>query len=194
VFANGRPLKSAYKRFSIKNVNLQNDYECMREVLARRFNRYFEGEDEGFSRLPDLIFVDGGKGHVNAVEPVLREMGITVPVFGLVKDNKHRTRAIASSGSEISVTSTKSAFMLITRIQDEMHRFAISYQRSKHAKITYELELTKIKGIGVKKAQRLLMKYKTKSALKLATVEELSKLLGVKEETAVEVYNFIEKL
>ena len=84
--------------------------------------------------------------------------------------------------------------MLITRIQDEMHRFAISYQRSKHAKITYELELTKIKGIGVKKAQRLLMKYKTKSALKLATVEELSKLLGVKEETAVEVYNFIEKL
>lgn len=194
VFENGRPLKSAYKRFSIKNVNIQNDYECMREVLVRRFNRYFEGEDEGFSRLPDLIFVDGGKGHVNAVEPTLQEMGITVPVFGLVKDNKHRTRAIASSGSEISVTSTKSAFMLITRIQDEMHRFAISYQRSKHAKITYELELTKIKGIGVKKAQRLLMKYKTKSALKSATVEELSKLLGVKEETAVEVYNFIEKL
>ena len=162
VFENGRPLKSAYKRFSIKNVGAQNDYECMREVLVRRFNRYFEGEEKGFLRLPDLILVDGGKGHVNAVEPVLREMGIDVPVFGLVKDSKHRTRAIASSGSEISVTSTKAAFMLITKIQDEMHRFAISYQRSKHAKTTYELELTKIKGIGLK-AQKLLTTYKTKN-------------------------------
>lgn len=194
VFENGRPLKSAYKRFSIKNVGIQNDYECMREVLVRRFNRYFEGVDKGFSRLPDLIFVDGGKGHINAVEPVLQEMGITVPVFGLVKDNRHRTRAIASSGSEISVSSTKSAFMLITRIQDEMHRFAISYQRTKHAKTSYELELTKIKGIGIKKAQRLLTKYKTKNALKSATIEEISKLLGVKEEIAAEVYSFIEKL
>ncbi|NLK71083.1 MAG: excinuclease ABC subunit UvrC [Clostridiales bacterium] len=194
VFENGRPLKSAYKRFSIKNVGAQNDYECMREVLVRRFNRYFEGEEKGFLRLPDLILVDGGKGHVNAVEPVLREMGIDVPVFGLVKDSKHRTRAIASSGSEISVTSTKAAFMLITKIQDEMHRFAISYQRSKHAKTTYELELTKIKGIGLKKAQKLLTTYKTKKALKSATVDEISKLLAVKNETAVEVYKFIEKL
>ena len=121
-------------------------------------------------------------------------MGITVPVFGLVKDNRHRTRAIASSGSEISVLSTKSAFMLITRIQDEMHRFAISYQRTKHAKTSYELELTKIKGIGIKKAQRLLTKYKTKNALKSATIEEISKLLGVKEGIAAEVYSFIEKL
>jgi excinuclease ABC subunit C len=166
----------------------------MREVLVRRFNRYFEGEEKGFLRLPDLILVDGGKGHVNAVEPVLREMGIDVPVFGLVKDSKHRTRAIASSGSEISVTSTKAAFMLITKIQDEMHRFAISYQRSKHAKTTYELELTKIKGIGLKKAQKLLTTYKTKKALKSATVDEISKLLAVKNETAVEVYKFIEKL
>lgn len=194
VFENGRPLKSAYKRFSIKNVGAQNDYECMREVLVRRFNRYFEGEEKGFLRLPDLILVDGGKGHVNAVEPVLREMGIDVPVFGLVKDSKHRTRAIASSGSEISVTSTKAAFMLITKIQDEMHRFAISYQRSKHAKTTYELELTKIKGIGLKKAQKLLTTYKTKKSLKSATVDEISKLLAVKNETAVEVYKFIEKL
>lgn len=194
VFENGRPLKSAYKRFSIKNVGAQNDYECMREVLVRRFNRYFEGEEKGFLRLPDLILVDGGKGHINAVEPVLREMGIDVPVFGLVKDSKHRTRAIASSGSEISVTSTKAAFMLITKIQDEMHRFAISYQRSKHAKTTYELELTKIKGIGLKKAQKLLTTYKTKKALKSATVDEISKLLAVKNETAVEVYKFIEKL
>ena len=194
VFENGRPLKSAYKRFSIKNVGAQNDYECMREVLVRRFNRYFEGEEKGFLRLPDLILVDGGKGHVNAVEPVLREMGIDVPVFGLVKDSKHRTQAIASSGSEISVTSTKAAFMLITKIQDEMHRFAISYQRSKHAKTTYELELTKIKGIGLKKAQKLLTTYKTKKSLKSATVDEISKLLAVKNETAVEVYKFIEKL
>jgi len=194
VFENGRPLKKAYKRFSIKDVGIQNDYACMREVLERRFKHYQDetDTDEGFNRMPDLILVDGGKGQVGAVEPILREMGINVPVYGMVKDNKHRTRAIASSGAEISVSSTKSAFMLITRIQDEVHRYSITYQRQKHQKNSYALEITKIKGIGEKKAQKLFMKYKTKAELKNASVEDIMHTAGINRETAEQVFEFVQ--
>jgi len=164
----------------------------MREVLQRRFKHYFAKDDEGFSRLPDLILLDGGKGHVGAVLPLLSDMGIDVPVFGMVKDNKHRTRAIAASGGEISVSDIKPAFFLLTRIQDEVHRFAISYQRSKHEKKSYELELTKVKGIGIKKAQKLILKYRTKSALKEATPEELAETAGVSIEIGRNLYDFIQ--
>ncbi|MEG0615762.1 MAG: excinuclease ABC subunit UvrC, partial [Oscillospiraceae bacterium] len=177
VFENGRPLKSAYKKFSIKEISIQNDYACMQEVLERRFKHYFSDENadgDGFSRLPDLILLDGGKGQVGAVEPILRDMGITVPIFGMVKDNKHRTRAIATSGDEIAVSDLKPAFYLLTRIQDEVHRFSVSYQRKKHQKNSYELELTKIKGIGEKKAMKIIGKYKTKSELLKASVEDLA--------------------
>jgi excinuclease ABC subunit C len=194
VFENGRPLKKAYKRFSIKDVGIQNDYACMREVLERRFKHYQDetDTDEGFNRMPDLILVDGGKGQVGAVEPILREMGINVPVYGMVKDNKHRTRAIASSGAEISVSSTKSAFMLITRIQDEVHRYSITYQRQKHQKNSYALEITKIKGIGEKKVQKLFMKYKTKAELKNASVEDIMHTAGINRETAEQVFEFVQ--
>ncbi len=192
VFENGRALKKAYKRFSIKNVGIQNDYACMQEVIERRFNRYNEGEDEGFARMPDLILLDGGKGHVNAVTPVLNRMGISVPVFGIVKDSKHKTRAIATGGNEISITTAKSAFMLLTQIQDEVHRYAISYMKSVHNKNTYELELTKIKGIGTKKAQKLMMHFKTREALKNAAPEELGKVAGINTELANELYDFIQ--
>ncbi len=193
VFQNGRPLKSAYKKFAIKQADGQNDYACMQEIIRRRFNRYFEGEDEGFSRLPDLILLDGGKGHVSAITPILREMGIQVPCYGLVKDNKHRTRAIASSGSEISISGVKSAFFLLTRIQDEVHRFAITYQRKLHQKNAYNLELTQIKGIGVKKATNLITHFKTKDDLKKASVEELSKIAGVNISLAEDLKEFIKK-
>ena len=192
VFENGRPNKKAYKRFSIKTVEVQNDYACMQEVLERRFNRYFEGQDEGFSRMPDLILLDGGKGHVNAIAPLLSEMGINCPVFGIVKDNKHKTRAIASGGNEISIASTKSAYMLLTRIQDEVHRFAISYMKKAHSKNTYELELTKIKGIGIKRAQKLMIHFKTKETLKNATPEILASVIGINTELANELYEFIQ--
>lgn len=191
VFENGRPLKKAYKRFSIKEVEEQNDYACMQEVIRRRFNRYYEGEDEGFSHLPDLILLDGGKGHVGVIEPVIREMGLNVPVYGLVKDNKHRTRAIASTGAEISITQTRSAFMLLTQIQDEVHRYAISYMKSVHSKKSYELELTKIKGIGIKKAQKLMMHFKTKDALRKATKDSIAKVAGINDALATELYEFI---
>jgi excinuclease ABC subunit C len=194
VFENGRPNKKAYKRFSIKEVAVQNDYASMHEVLARRFAHYKDEneEDEGFRRLPDLILLDGGKGQVNAVEPILREMGINVPLFGMVKDNKHRTRAIATGGGEIAINENKAAFMLCTRIQDEVHRFAISYQRSKHKEQSFALEITRIKGIGEKKAAKLLTTFKTKEELKKATPEAIAKAAGVNIELANEVFEFIQ--
>ncbi|MBP1565385.1 MAG: excinuclease ABC subunit UvrC [Oscillospiraceae bacterium] len=189
VFENGRPMKKMYKKFSIKNVLIQNDYACMHEVLERRFRRYLDENetDEGFKRRPDLIFLDGGKGQVNAVEPYLREMGIDVPVFGIVKDNKHRTRAISTGGEEISVSSIRNAFALITNIQDEMHRCAITYQKKLHSKITFDSRITQVKGIGEKKAVKLMTRFKTIEALKNADAEEVSKIAGVNIEVAKEL-------
>ena len=197
VFENGRPFKAAYKKFTIKDVAIQNDYACMQEVLGRRFKHYLEddpGREEGFARLPDLILLDGGKGQVNAVVPILRSMGIQVPVFGMVKDNKHRTKAIATGGEEISVSDLKPAFFLLTRIQDEVHRFSITFQRQRHQKKSYGLELTKVRGIGEKKAQKLILRYKTKSALKEASAEELAKAAGIDLEKAKELADIIQNL
>lgn len=193
VFENGRPLKKAYKKFSIKETAIQNDYASMREVLERRFRHYSDENetDEGFNRMPDLILLDGGKGQVNAVEPILREMGINVPLFGMVKDNNHRTRAIATSGAEISISGTKAAFMLVTRIQDEVHRFSITYQRGKHRKQSGEMGITKIKGIGEKKAQKLFTAFKTREEFKKASVEAIAAAAGINTETAQLVYEYV---
>ncbi len=194
VFENGRPLKKAYKRFSIKETKIQNDYASMREVLERRFKHYNDDEetDEGFSRMPDLILLDGGKGQVNAVEPILREMGIEVPIFGMVKDGNHRTRAIATSGSEIAISGTRSAFMLVTRIQDEVHRFSITYQRKKHGKQSYQTGLTKIKGIGEKKTQKLFASFKTREEFKKASVEDIAKAAGINIALAEQVWEYVQ--
>ncbi len=191
VFENGRPCKKFYKKFSIKTVEEQDDYACMCEVLERRFRNYFEKTDDGFSTLPDLIFLDGGQGHVNRVTPVVRAMGIDVPIFGLVKDSKHRTRAVATGGGEISLTKSRTAFNLVTRIQDEVHRYAITYQASKHRKTSYQLELTKVKGIGEKKAIKLMTEFKTKDNLKKATAEEIAKACGVNISVARELIKII---
>ena len=174
VYENGRPCRKFYKRFSIKTVADQNDYACMAEVLERRFRNYFEKTDEGFSTLPDLIFLDGGQGHVNVITPLVRAMGIDVPIYGLVKDSKHRTRAVATGGGEISLTRSRAAFNLVTQIQDEVHRYAITYQAKKHKKSSYQLELTKVRGIGPKKAVKLMTEYKTKDKLREASAEELA--------------------
>lgn len=193
VFENGRPLKSDYKRFSIKEVVGQDDYASMREVLRRRFTHYLEG-DGSFSRLPDLILLDGGKGHVAAVEPMLREMGITVPVFGMVKDSRHRTRAITSEGGEIAIAEVRSAFTLVTTIQDEVHRFAISYQRTLHKKANYQSELKQVKGIGDQKVKALMKEFKTKKGLKEATPEQLRQVARINQETAQALYDRIQQM
>lgn len=192
VYRNGRPFKPSYKRFNIKTVVGQNDYACMQEVLRRRMLRYLDG-DESFAPLPDLILLDGGKGHISAVSEVFDELKIDVPLFGLVKDSKHRTRAIARAGGEISVSANKGLFNLLTNIQDEVHRYSISFQRVKHKQKTYALELTEISGIGEAKAQALLKAFKTKQGMKEATADELRAAAKVSEAKARELYDFIQE-
>lgn len=195
VFEDGRPLKKAYKRFTVKEQELQNDYGSMREVLKRRLKHIVDQEgDEYFCRTPDLILLDGGKGHVNAVAPVLRELGLNIPLFGMVKDNKHRTRAIAAGGCEIQINNLKSAFSLVTRIQDEVHRYSVNYMHSKHKKKTYSSELLSVKGIGEKKAAKLLMRYKTRDNLRKASPDELAAAAGVNLETAKALWEVIHEL
>lgn len=192
-YKNGRPYKAGYRRFNIKDVVGIDDYGCMQEVIRRRFGRYIDG-DESFSELPDLILLDGGAGHVNAVREVLDEMGINVSLFGLVKDDKHRTRAISDGGGEIQINANKSLFKLLTEIQDEVHRYSIDYQRKKHKQTQYELELTKIKGIGEKKALALLKKYKTKQGIREATVEALMETAKINRETAENLHLYIQEI
>lgn len=191
VYENGRPCKRFYRKFTIKTVHEQNDYACMCEAVERRFKRYLEGEDEGFSTLPDLILLDGGKGHVATVTPVVRALGINVPIYGLVKDSKHRTRAATASDHEISLTSYRRAFALVTAIQDEVHRYAITFTKARHKKNSFALGLTSVKGIGEKKAQKLMTEYKTRAALEAATEYELAKTAGVSAATAAELYKYI---
>ena len=190
VYRNGRPYKAGYRKFTIKNVVGQNDYACMQEVIRRRLQRYLDG-DESFAPLPDLILLDGGKGHVSAVHKVLDDMNISIVLYGLVKDEKHRTRAIAAEGEEIQINANKKLFSLLTNIQDEVHRFSLSFQQQTHKKKTYELELTKIKGIGETKALALIKHFKTKQALKEATAEEIAAVAKIKPDKANEVQLFI---
>lgn len=196
VFKNARPFKKNYKKFTIKTVFEQNDYACMQEVIQRRIKRYLDNDetDEGFKTLPDLIFLDGGKGHVNAVSAVLEKYHLDIPLYGLVKDSRHRTRAIATGGGEISVSKMKSAFNLITRIQDEVHRYAVTFQTAKHKKNTYQLELTKVRGIGDAKAKKLIMHFKTKEALKSATTDELRSVIGGSDEMLSELKKIIDNM
>ena len=191
VFKDGRPLKSAYKRFAIKGFTGQDDYGSMAEVLSRRFEEYHKGQSDGlsvgFARLPDLILLDGGKGQVNAVLPIMKQYGIEVPVFGMVKNSKHRTSAISTGNGRIDFNARKKAFTLVTNIQDEVHRYAIQYHRKKHKKSTLAASLTQIKGIGEKKARNLMIKFKTMDAIGKATKAELMSVPGITEANAIEI-------
>ncbi len=191
VFEHAQPLRAAYKRFSIKTITEQNDYGAMSEVLSRRIARYEQEKEsgKGFGRLPDLILLDGGKGHVSVITPIIRASGLTIPVFGMVKDDRHRTRAIAADGGEISISAHKNAFMLLTRIQDEVHRYAIEYQRLKHKKTGFSSTLTEIEGIGPKRATALLKGMKTLRAIKEADVETLAAVQGMTRSAAQRVYD-----
>ena len=189
VFKDGRPYKNAYKRFKIKSFSGQDDYRSMAEVLDRRFGEFQKGEDEGFATLPDLILLDGAKGQISAVLPVLKKYGVNVAVFGMVKDSKHRTRAIATTGGDISIKSNRKAFTLVTNIQDEVHRFAITYHKKLQSKKLLKSELTEINGIGEKKAALLIKNFKSIKKIKEASVEELSSVQGINEEVAKTIFN-----
>ena len=195
VYHNGRPMKKAYKRFSIKGFDGQNDVGSMNEVLTRRFKHYYEDDDDStFKILPDLILLDGGQPQVNAVLPVIRQMKLDVPVFGMVKDNKHRTRAIAYDGGEIEINSHRAAFTLVSSIQEEVHRFAITYHHKKHQKSSFSTSLTNVNGIGDKKAKALLKHFKTISAIKSSSVDDLLQVKGISEKNAQDIVSYYANL
>ncbi len=193
VFKGGKPLKSAYRRFEIKGFSGQDDYRSMAEVLTRRFNEYEKAKHDnpadGFGKKPDLILLDGGIGQVNAVKPVLENFGLTdIPLFGMVKDNKHRTRAIAHGGGEIAINDKRRAFTLVSDIQEEVHRFSVEYHRQKQKKTMTAMTLTEIDGVGAAKARALLQHFKTLAAIKKAPVSELCKVQGISEVIANNIY------
>ena len=189
VFKDGKPFKSAYKKFKIKGFTGQDDYRSLAQVIERRMDEYKNGTDEGFKTLPDLILLDGGSGQVSAVAPVLERYNVNVALFGMVKDSKHRTRAIAQNGGNIALKSNRSAYTLITTIQDEVHRFAIGYHRNRRSKKMLSSELTGIEGIGEKRATELLKAFKTLKAIKEAEVDELCKVKGITRPIAEKIYN-----
>ncbi len=192
VFENGRPLRSAYRRFKIKTVVGQDDYASMREVIARRLQEYFKNKEsgEGFGRLPDLILLDGGRGHVSAVQPVLDATGVAIPLFGMVKDDRHRTRAIAKNGGEIAINSNRSAFTLVSTIQDEVHRFAIGYHRQLRKKASISSTLLSIEGVGPVRAKALLKRFRTVAAIGNADLEELIHAPTMTEPAAQSIYDY----
>lgn len=192
VFKGGKPYRKAYKRFSIKSFDGNDDYRAMNEVLTRRFSEYEKSKDstEGFGKLPDIILLDGGVGQVHAVEPVLREFGLKIPLFGMVKDNRHRTRAISGDGGEIAINSKRQVFTLVSEIQNEVHRFSVAYHHQKHAKRGLSLSLTEIEGVGEKRASALLKYFKTITAIKNAEVDELSKAPGITSAVAQNIYDY----
>ena len=190
VFKNGVPHKSAYKKFKIKSFVGQDDCRSMQEVVSRRFSEYLKGDDEGFSQLPDLILLDGGHSQLNAVLEVLRKYKLDVPVFGMVKDGKHKTNAIATSGGTIAIKSNRAAFTLLSSIQEEVHRFAIGYHRNRSSKSMLTSELTAIDCVGKATADKLLKKFRTIAAIKKATVNELSSVKGVTKKAAENIYMY----
>ena len=177
VFQDGRPKKSDYKRFKVEGLDGQDDYGSMRQVLLRRFTHYKAG-DTGFSEGPDLLLIDGGVNHAKVAEDVLQELALSFPVFGMVKDDRHRTRALVTAqGREIRIDNNQAVFALIGNIQEETHRFAITYHRQLRSKRLRYSELDGIAGIGPKRKQDLLRQFKSLTAIAQATLPELERLL-----------------
>ena len=192
VYKNGRPLKSAYKKFKIKGFEGQDDYASMAEVLTRRFTEYYNSEDaeEGFGKLPDLILLDGGKGQVAAVREVFDRMNISVPLFGLVKDDKHRTRAVTGDGGEIAISSRRQLFTFLSKMQDEVHRFAIGYHHQRRKNSTFKSSLTSIDGVGNVRAKALLKYFRTIDNISKADLEELENAPKMTKDSALAVFQY----
>ena len=183
VFEDGKPLRSAYRRFKIKTVVGQDDYASMQEVLTRRLDEYLalqkEGQTAGFGRKPDLILLDGGEGHVATVKPVIDRYGLEIPVFGLVKDDHHRTRAVALSGGEIAIQQKRAAYTLLSTIQEEVHRFAITFHRQQRKKSGISTALLQVEGIGQTRARELLRRFGSLKNIRQASLEELLSVKGM---------------
>ncbi len=191
VFVDGKPRKRDYKHFKIRGLTGPDDYASMDQVITRRFTHYRDG-DEGWSEKPDLLLIDGGSVHAHVAETALLQLDLTVPVFGMVKDDRHRTRALASpDGSEIGIQHNQALFALIGTIQEETHRFAIEFNRAQHGKKVKGSTLDNIPGVGPKRRADLLKHFKSIKNIKTATVEQLSDVVDKK--TAAAVYGYFRK-
>ena len=192
VFKNGKPFKSAYRRFAVRDAARADDYAAMREVLERRLTEYEKSpqHDSGFGKKPDLILLDGGSEHVTAVKPLIDSFGLGIPVFGLVKDDKHRTRAISADGGEIAIAAKRTVFSLLSDIQEEVHRFAITYHRKKRSGSMVSVTLQKIPGVGKERARALLRQFGSVKAVSDATVEELLLVKGVTRPAAEAIVRY----
>ena len=188
VFVDGKPKKSDYKRFKLENLDGQDDYASMRQVLCRRFCHYLDG-DKGFDEKPDVLLIDGGAVHAETVRAALEQMGVALPVFGMVKDNRHRTRALVSPlGEEIGIQGNPAVFSLIGRIQEETHRFAISYHRQLRSRHVRGSSLDAIAGIGEKRRNLLLKQFKSVAAIRQAELSALQECLP--QPAAQAVYDY----
>ena len=196
VYEKGKPKQSDYRKFKIKTVKGPDDYASMEEVLRRRFTHGMAEQQEGkeaygkFSRFPDLIMMDGGKGQVNVALRVLDELGLAIPVCGMVKDDHHRTRGLYYQNEEIPIDTRSEGFHLITRIQDEAHRFAIEYHRSLRGKQQVHSVLDDIEGIGETRRKALMRKFKSLEAIRDASLEELEQTESMNRASAEKVYDF----
>ena len=193
VYEKGKPKRSDYRKFKIKWVQGPNDYASMEEVLTRRFTHESKGEYDSFSILPDLILMDGGRGQVNIARKVLGELGIDIPVCGMVKDDNHRTRGVYFNNVEIPIDTSGEGFHLVTRIQDEAHRFAIEYHRSLRSKEQVHSVLDDIPGIGETRRKALMRRFRSVENIRDASVEELSQTKSMNVQSAEAVYQFFHR-
>lgn len=191
VFQDGKPQKSDYRHFKIEGLDGQDDYAAMCQVLYRRFLHFQEG-DKGFEKMPDALLIDGGVNHARSVQQELSKLNISLPIFGMVKDGRHRTRALVTpDGSEIGIANVQSVFALIGRIQEETHRFAITYHKKLRSKRMRHSVLDTIPGIGEKRRQSLLKQFQTVQRISEADIEDLLQVLP--KDAAINVYDFFHK-
>lgn len=195
VYEDGKPKRSDYRKFRIKGVVGADDYASMREVLTRRFTHGLQEKEEGkefgsFTVFPDLILMDGGKGQVHIAEEVLEELHISIPVCGMVKDDRHRTRGLYYHDEELTIRADSEAFKLITRVQDEAHRFAIEFHRKLRGQGQVHSILDDIPGVGPKRRKDLMKHFQSLDAIRQAEIEDLKKLPTMNEKSARDVYNF----
>ena len=201
VYERGKPSRSDYRKFKLRTVTGPDDYASMREVLTRRFAHGLQEKQEreekqldqdygSFTKFPDLILMDGGRGQVNIALQVLDELRIDIPVCGMVKDDNHRTRGLYYQNREVPIGRDSEAFRLITRIQDEAHRFAIEYHRSLRSKEQVHSVLDDITGIGPARRKALMRYFQSLEAIRQASVEELAAVDAMNEASAQSVYDF----
>ncbi len=192
VCKNGRLSRSDYRSFSIRDIEGTDDYASMAEALRRRLSHLNDAEGS-FSEYPDLILLDGGRGHVSTVKAVMREMGLEIPVFGMVKDDYHKTRALTTEDCEINIAKENRIFLLIYKIQEEVHRYSVSRMHQSKQKTVKHSSLEKIPGIGEKKAEKLLREFGGLRRLKTASLEEIAAVKGISKKDAETVYSYYRK-